>query len=68
MSVESRQVVVVTGLSGNLGRTLTKLLHRTERIIGLDRRPFPGAPKDIEHLPARPAEEEGARTSFAPTT
>ncbi len=48
MSAESRQVVVVTGLSGNLGRTLTKLLHRTERIVGLDRRPFPGAPKDVE--------------------
>ena len=48
MGTESRQVVVVTGLSGNLGRTLTKLLHRTERIVGLDRRPFPGAPKDVE--------------------
>ena len=48
MSTESRQVVVVTGISGNLGRTLTKLLHRTERIVGLDRRPFPGAPKDVE--------------------
>ena len=48
MNVESRQVVVVTGISGNLGRTLTKLLHRTERIVGLDRRPFPGAPKDVE--------------------
>ena len=59
MSVESRQVVVVTGISGNLGRTLTKLLHRTERIVGLDRRPFPGAPKDVELLPARPPQEEG---------
>lgn len=48
MGTESKQVVVVTGLSGNLGRTLTKLLHRTERIVGLDRRPFPGAPKDVE--------------------
>ena len=48
MGTESRQVVVVTGISGNLGRTLTKLLHRTERIVGLDRRPFPGAPKDVE--------------------
>ncbi len=48
MASDSRQVVVVTGLSGNLGRTLTKLLHRTERIVGLDRRPFPGAPKDVE--------------------
>ena len=48
MSTEARQVVVVTGISGNLGRTLTKLLHRTERIVGLDRRPFAGAPKDVE--------------------
>jgi len=48
MGTESRQVVVVTGISGNLGRTLTKLLHRTQRIVGLDRRPFSGAPKDVE--------------------
>src|SRR5262249_8975427 len=48
MGTESRQVVVVTGISGNLGRTLTKLLHRTERLVGLDRRPFSGAPKDVE--------------------
>ncbi len=41
--------VVVTGISGNLGRTLAKLLHTRERIIGLDRRPFPGKPKDLEH-------------------
>ena len=26
--------VVVTGISGNLGRTLTKLLHKRERVIG----------------------------------
>ena len=43
-----RPAVVVTGISGNLGRTLVKLLHRTERIIGIDRRPFPGKPKDVE--------------------
>ena len=48
MGTESRQVVVVTGISGNLGRTLIKLLHRTDRIVGLDRRPFSGAPKDVE--------------------
>jgi len=48
MSTGSRQVVVVTGLSGNLGRSLIKQLHRTERLVGLDRRPFPGAPKDVE--------------------
>src|SRR5579863_1882247 len=41
--------VVVTGISGNLGRTLAKLLHRRgERILGIDRRPFPGKPKDLE--------------------
>jgi UDP-glucose 4-epimerase len=43
-----RPAVVVTGISGNLGRTLAKLLHKSERIIGLDRRPFLGKPKDIE--------------------
>lgn len=43
-----RQAVVVTGISGNLGRALAKQLHRTERVIGIDRRPFIGAPKDIE--------------------
>lgn len=43
-----RPAVVVTGISGNLGRTLAKVLHKSERIIGLDRRPFLGKPKDIE--------------------
>jgi UDP-glucose 4-epimerase len=45
---QKREVVLVTGISGNLGRTLAKLLHRTERIVGIDRRPFAGAPKDVE--------------------
>jgi UDP-glucose 4-epimerase len=41
--------VVVTGISGNLGRTLAKLLHKAgHRIVGIDRRPFPGKPKDLE--------------------
>jgi UDP-glucose 4-epimerase len=43
-----RPAVVVTGISGNLGRTLAKTLHKTERIIGIDRRPFLGKPKDVE--------------------
>jgi len=43
-----RPAVVVTGISGNLGRTLTKMLHKRERIIGIDRRPFSGRPKDVE--------------------
>ncbi len=45
---DTRPAVVVTGISGNLGRTLAKQLHKRERIIGIDRRPFPGKPKDIE--------------------
>ncbi len=47
--------VLITGISGNLGRALAKALHRTERVIGVDRRPFPGAPKDLEvhHLDIR---------------
>lgn len=41
--------VVITGISGNLGRALAKHLHkRGERIVGIDRRPFHGKPKDLE--------------------
>jgi len=43
-----KPAVLVTGVSGNLGRTLVKLLHRSHRIIGIDRRPFVGKPKDLE--------------------
>ncbi|MFL5391757.1 MAG: SDR family oxidoreductase [Myxococcales bacterium] len=42
-----RDVVLVTGISGNLGRALARLLHRSERVAGLDRRPFEGRPKDL---------------------
>jgi UDP-glucose 4-epimerase len=47
-SASSQSAVVVTGISGNLGRTVARLLHTRERIIGIDRRPFPGKPKDLE--------------------
>ena len=40
--------VLITGISGNFGRTLLKRLHKTEHVIGLDRRPFHGRPKDVE--------------------
>src|SRR3954466_5257181 len=43
-----RDAVLVTGISGNLGRVLARVLHKTDRVIGVDRRPFPGAPKDLE--------------------
>jgi len=41
--------VVVTGICGRLGRRLARKLHRMRPVIGLDRRPFHGRPKDIEH-------------------
>jgi UDP-glucose 4-epimerase len=43
-------VVLVTGISGNLGREVAKLLHRTQRVAGIDRRPFIGKPKDVDHF------------------
>jgi UDP-glucose 4-epimerase len=41
--------VLITGICGRLGRRLARLLHRERRVIGIDRRPFPGLPKDITH-------------------
>ena len=43
------RTVLVTGISGNLGRALAKLLHTETHVVGVDRRPFPGRPKDIAH-------------------
>src|SRR5580692_1265282 len=41
--------VVVTGVCGRLGRGLVRRLHRECTVVGVDRRPFPDKPKDIEH-------------------
>jgi UDP-glucose 4-epimerase len=41
--------VLVTGISGNLGRALAKQLHTETHVVGVDRRPFEGRPKDIDH-------------------
>ena len=41
--------VLVTGIAGNLGRALAKQLHLETAVIGVDRRPFPDRPKDVEH-------------------
>lgn len=43
--------VVITGIAGRLGRIVAKRLHRDPRfaVAGIDRRPFPDKPKDIEH-------------------
>ncbi len=40
--------VAITGISGNLGRSLARMLHGNERIVGIDRRPFRGKPEDLE--------------------
>ena len=40
--------VLVTGLSGRLGRVLAKMLHRDHHVIGIDRRAFVGKPKDVD--------------------
>lgn len=41
--------VCITGIAGNLGKALAKLLHGETRLIGIDRRPFREAPPDVEH-------------------
>jgi UDP-glucose 4-epimerase len=47
----ANRTVVITGISGRLGRIVARRLHHDVgwRIVGLDRRPMPGRPKDIEH-------------------
>ena len=42
---------VITGVCGRLGKLLARRLHRMGPVIGIDRRPFPDRPKDIEHIP-----------------
>ncbi|HYP89771.1 MAG TPA: SDR family oxidoreductase [Polyangiaceae bacterium] len=41
--------VVVTGICGRLGRDLSRRLHRTRKVIGIDRRAFIDPPGDVEH-------------------
>jgi UDP-glucose 4-epimerase len=48
-SAELPRSVAITGISGNLGKALAKLLHTETRVVGIDRRPFPDKPKDIQH-------------------
>ena len=51
MSSGDIKTVVVTGISGRLGRIVARRLHHAYgwKIVGVDRRPMPGKPKDIEH-------------------
>ena len=41
--------VLVTGICGRLGKLVARLVHREDRVIGIDRRAFIGKPKDIVH-------------------
>jgi len=43
------RTVAITGIAGNLGRKLAKLLHGETHLVGIDRRPFREKPKDVEH-------------------
>lgn len=44
-----RRRIMITGIAGNLGRIVAKDLHRGNDVIGVDRRPFHGGPKDVVH-------------------
>lgn len=46
---EGERPVLITGICGRLGRRVARMLHRERRVIGIDRRPFVGKPKDIVH-------------------
>jgi UDP-glucose 4-epimerase len=47
-----RKKIVLTGIAGRLGRLVARRLHRQgdARVVGIDRRGFPGRPRDIEHV------------------
>jgi UDP-glucose 4-epimerase len=50
-SIPRPKKVVVTGISGRFGHIVARRLHHDLgwQIVGLDRRPMHGRPKDIEH-------------------
>lgn len=53
--------IVVTGISGRLGRRVAQRLARQHTVVGIDRRPCLGLPDDVVHhrldLRRRPAED-----------
>jgi UDP-glucose 4-epimerase len=50
-SIPRPKKVVITGISGRFGHIVARRLHHDLgwRIVGMDRRPMRGRPKDIEH-------------------
>ncbi|MSP60379.1 MAG: SDR family oxidoreductase [Myxococcales bacterium] len=47
-----RDRIVVTGIAGRLGRLVARRLHRLGdcTVVGIDRRAFPGRPRDVVHV------------------
>jgi UDP-glucose 4-epimerase len=43
------RAVCITGIAGNLGKALARLLHGETHLVGVDRRPFRDRPKDVDH-------------------
>ncbi len=43
------RTVAITGIAGNLGRKLARVLHGEAHLVGFDRRPFAERPKDVQH-------------------
>ncbi len=41
--------ILITGVSGKLGRVVAKRLYKEMQVVGVDRRPFPGRPRGITH-------------------
>ncbi|MBR58779.1 MAG: NAD-dependent epimerase [Myxococcales bacterium] len=48
-AADDRKRILITGVSGRLGRELSRQLHRNYRVIGIDRRPADDLPVDVEH-------------------
>jgi UDP-glucose 4-epimerase len=48
----TRSKIVLTGIAGRLGRLVARRLHREgdAEVVGIDRREFPGKPRDVEHV------------------
>ena len=51
-SETGRGRIVITGIAGRLGRLVARRLHRQlgVTVAGIDRRPFPDRPRDVEHI------------------
>jgi UDP-glucose 4-epimerase len=51
MSETSKEPVLLTGISGAMGKIIAKTLHKEFHVIGVDDRPFHKKPAGIEILP-----------------